>query len=90
MHPTNCNGLTATNSQPAETYREITNDLNSATGARHSKAEASLIAILALAGHSVYQLKDGGYLVSKYGYTFHAGDFDALLAFTVRLGVCHE
>ena len=89
MH-TNGNGLTADNSQPAKTFTQSTNALNFATGKRISKAESSLCAMLALAGHAVHSLKNGGYLVCKWGYTHHAGDLDALKAFAVRLGVCHE
>lgn len=69
---------------------QITNDLDFATGARHGKAESNLRALLALAGHAVYPLRDGAYLVSKYGYTHHATDLEGLQAFAVRLGVCHE
>ena len=66
---------------------DTTNDLNFATGTRHSKAIATQVAELALRGHEVHQLTDGGYLVCKYGYTHHAPDFEALQAFTQRLGV---
>ena len=45
---------------------------------------------MAMAGHAVYPLKDGGYLVCKYGYTHNADDLDGLHDFAVRLGVCHE
>ena len=64
-----------------------THDLNFATGTRHSKAMATQVAELAIAGHAVHQLKGGGFLVSKYGHTFHALDFAALQAFARRLGV---
>ena len=84
------NGLDAANDQPAKTYTQDTNDLNFATGTRRSKAESSLCALLALAGHAVHSLKDGGFFVCKYGYTHHASDQDALKAFAVRLGVFHE
>ena len=87
MNSTKGNGLTADNSQPAETYKQDTNDLNFATGTRRSKAESNLCEMLALAGHAVHSLKDGGYLVCKYGYTHHASDLEALKAFAVRLGV---
>ncbi len=90
MTPTNSNGLAAANNQPAKTYTQNTNDLDFATGARRSKAESNIRAVLALAGHAVYQLKDGGYLVCKYGYSHHASSLEALQAFAVRLGVCHE
>lgn len=56
----------------------------------NSKAESSLRAILAFAGHAVHPLRDDSYLVCKYGYTHHASDLEALKAFAVKLGVCHE
>ena len=84
------NGLTAINSQPARTFTQDTNDLNFATGTRNSKAESNLRALLALAGHAVHTLRDDSYLVCKYGYTHHASDLEALKAFAVKLGVCHE
>ena len=64
-----------------------TNDLDFAIGERHSKAIATQIAHLAIAGHVVHQLIDGGYLVCKYGYTHHAKNFEALQAFARKLGV---
>lgn len=64
-----------------------TNDLDFATGERHSKAIATQIAHLAIAGHVTHQLIDGGFLVCKYGYTHHAPDFEALQAFARKLGV---
>ncbi len=66
---------------------DTTNGLNFATGTRHSKAIATQIAELVIRGHSVHQLKDGGFLVCKYGHTFHAIDFGDLQAFARRLGV---
>ena len=66
---------------------DTTNDLNFATGTRHSKAIATQIAKLAIRGHAVHQLKDGGFLVCKYGHTFHAIDFADLQAFARRFGV---
>ena len=66
---------------------DTTNDLNFATGTRNLKAIATQVAQLAIRGHAVHQLKDGGFLVCKYGHTFHAADFAALLAFARRLGV---
>ena len=66
---------------------DTTNDLNFATGTRHSKAIATQVAKLAIRGHAVHQLKDGGFLVCKYGHTFHAIDFAELQAFARRLGV---
>lgn len=64
-----------------------TNDLDFATGERPGKAIATQIAQLAIAGHAVHQLADGGYWVCKYGYTHHAKDFEALQAFARKLGV---
>ena len=66
---------------------ETTNDLNFATGTRHSKAIATQVAQFALRGHTVHQLKDGRFLVCKYGHTFHANDFTALQALARQLGV---
>jgi hypothetical protein len=63
------------------------NDLNFATGQRPSKAIATQVAQLAIRGHAVHQLKDGGFLVCKYGHTFHANDFAELQAFARRLEV---
>lgn len=90
MNSTQGNGLTADNSQPAKFYKQHTNDLDFPTGQRQRKAESNLCALLALAGHAVHSLKDDGYLVCKYGYTHQASDLDALRAFAIRLGVCHE
>ena len=90
MHSTTSNGLAAANNQPAENCKLNTESLDFAIGTRGSQAETSLIARLVLAGHSVCPLREGGYLVSKWNYTFHAGDIDELQAFAVRLGVSHE
>jgi hypothetical protein len=87
MIPAKSNGLTATNSQPAETHLQTTNSLDCATGNGPSKAIAFQIAELTQNGHSVHQLSEGGYLVSKYGMTHYAPDFEALLDFSKRLGV---
>ena len=51
---------------------DTTNDLNFATAIR---------------GHAVHHLKDGEFLVCKYGHTFHANDFAEFQAFARRLGV---
>jgi hypothetical protein len=52
-----------------------------------SKAIATQVAHLAIAGHAVHPLADGGYLVCKYGYTYEARDFEALQVFARKLGV---
>ena len=49
-----------------------TNDLNFATGQRPSKAIATKIAQLALAGHAVQRLKCGDFLICKWGYSQYA------------------
>jgi hypothetical protein len=54
------------------------------------KAIATQLAHLAIAGHTVHKLVDGGYLVCKYGYTHHAQDFASLQCFARRLGVSNE
>lgn len=90
MNHTKGNGLTADNSQPAKTCTQDTNDLNYATGTRHRKAESTLIARLALAGHVVHKGRCDDYTVCKYGYTHYCQDLIELHAFAVRLGVCHD
>ena len=90
MNHTINNGLTTPHSQPAETFTQDTSNLNFATGARNSKAELNQIARFALAGHAVHPLREGGYLVSKWGYVFYAKNIDALHAFAARMGVRHE
>lgn len=64
-----------------------TNDLDFATGQRPSKAIATQIAKLALAGHAVHKLQCDDFLVCKYGYSHYAQDFEALQAFARKLGV---
>lgn len=69
-----------------------TNGANFRTGdaigqAPDGKTIATQIACLALAGHAVHQIADGGYLVCKYGYTHHGKDLAALQSFARRLGV---
>ena len=83
--PTNGKAPGAINTEGLTT--DTTNDLNFAIGTRHSKAIATQVAELASRGHAVHQLKDGGFLVCKYGHTFHANDFAELQAFARRLGV---
>ena len=83
--PTNGKAPGAINTEGLTT--DTTNDLNFATGTRHSKAIAMQVAELANRGNAVHQLKDGGFLVCKYGHTVHANDFAELQAFARRLGV---
>ena len=66
---------------------DTTNDLDFATGQRQRKAITTQIAELAIRGHAVHELKGGGFLVCKYGYTHYAQDFEALQTFAQRLGV---
>jgi hypothetical protein len=51
------------------------------------KAIATQLAELAIAGHVVHKLIDGGYLVCKYGMTRYCKDFAELQAFARQLGV---
>ena len=67
--------------------QNTTNDLDYATGQRPGKAIATQIAELALAGHTVHKLQCGDFLVSKWGYSHYAQDFEALQAFAKKLGV---
>ena len=89
MH-TNSNGLAAANNQPAETFTLSLNDLDYPTGKRLRKAESTLLARLALAGHFVNRGRCDDYTVCKYGYAHYCQDLIELHAFAVRLGVCHE
>ncbi len=83
-HKSECPGGAGQNAEVS------TNDLDFPANQRRSKAESTLCAVLALAGHSVHPLRDGGYFVAKWGYTYQADDIADLQAFAVRLGVCHE
>ena len=83
--PTNKKAPSAINTEELTT--DTTNDVNFATGTRYSKAIATQVAELSIRGHAAHHLKDGGFLVCKYGHTFHANDFAELQAFARRLGV---
>ena len=83
--PTNEKAPGAINTEGLTT--DTTNDLNFATGTRRSKAEATQIAELALAGHAVHKGKSGDYLVCKYGMSRYCQDFDELQLFARKLGV---
>lgn len=52
-----------------------------------AKATATLIAKLALAGHTVHAGKAGDYLVSRWGMSRHCQDLESLQTFADRLGV---
>ena len=68
----------------------ITNDLDYATGQRPSKAIATQVAELALAGHTVHKLQCGDFLVCRWGYSQcaqYAQDLDALQDLARKLGV---
>ena len=81
VRATNSNGLhTDTNASNFASHGPLNQ-------APDGKAIATQIAHLAIAGHAVHKLIDGGYLVCKYGHTFHAQDFAALQCFARRLGV---
>lgn len=51
------------------------------------KAIATQIALLALAGHAVHKSRCGDFIICKYGITKYCQDFDALQAFSRKLGV---
>jgi len=55
-----------------------------------SKAIATQIARLALAGHHVIKGDRGDYTVCKFGLTRYCADYAALVAFAVKVGVNHE
>lgn len=58
-----------------------------ATSERQRRAEASLIARFALAGHAVNTCRSGDYVVSKWGLTRYCENFEALQAFARQIGV---
>jgi hypothetical protein len=82
-HKSECPGLAG------HIAEQSSNTLNFATDTRTSKSEAELIFDLKKSGHSVHALKDGGYIISQWGFSNHAKDIKALQAFAVRVGVCH-
>jgi len=51
------------------------------------KPEATAIAKLAFAGHVVHRGKCNDFIVSKWGMTYYAQDFDELEKFAKKLGV---
>lgn len=51
------------------------------------KAVATLVAQFALAGHSVHELTEGGFIVCKFGYAKHCPDARALAGFAKIVGV---
>jgi hypothetical protein len=48
---------------------------------------ATQIVHLTIAGHAVRKTAHGGFLVCKYGMSYHAEDFADLQAFALELGV---
>lgn len=50
------------------------------------KHEATLMAKLALRGHAVYRIVEGGYIVVFHGYVKRCADLVALEAFAVQVG----
>ena len=76
----NSNGLTATNSQPAETNKS-TNDLDFPTGQRQRKDESTLFARLALAGYEVRSCGYSDYVVSINRISEYCSDMRELREF---------
>jgi hypothetical protein len=52
-----------------------------------AKATETLIAKLALAGHTVHAGRAGDFMVTRRGISRHCQDFDSLQAFARQLGV---
>lgn len=50
------------------------------------KAEATLMAQLALRGHATHKLTSGGFLVVRQGCSRHCSDIEALEAFARQVG----
>jgi hypothetical protein len=51
------------------------------------KTEATLIALFALAGHSVHRQADGGYMVCRFGYSKHCLALSDMERFARQTGV---
>jgi hypothetical protein len=64
-----------------------TNGANFPTPERQGKATSTLIAQLAIAGHSVHTGNAGGFTVCKYGMARQCQDLAELQAFARQLGV---
>lgn len=78
-----------------EGFRTDTNNANFASHgpiqqAPDTKATASQIARLALAGHHVIRGDRGDFTVTKYGLIRYCANFAELVAFALKLGVNHE
>ena len=52
-----------------------------------SKAIATLIAQISLAGHAVHKATDGSYTVCRYGLSRYCGDIGDLQSFAKMVGV---
>jgi len=50
------------------------------------KVLSTLMAALALHGHAVHELAEGGFLVTRWGMTRHCPGLDALQAFARQIG----
>ncbi|MBP9904873.1 MAG: hypothetical protein KBF66_04895 [Rhodoferax sp.] len=50
------------------------------------KTVATLMAKLALAGHTVHRSPDGGFTCCKFGLTRYCADFTAMVAFAKKVG----
>ncbi len=86
MNLTKGNGQGAANTLAAETTYK-TNDLNYATTERRRKAQATVIAVLALRGFTVEPHPNGDFLVTASGLSHYLQDLEALQDFAK--GVCH-
>lgn len=63
------------------TYRGDARDTHTPT-----KHESTVVAHLALAGHTVHRLAAGGWLVTKYGHVRECSDLESLEQFAKRVG----
>ena len=70
-------------------FNQQQNSTQAITSPQHAtpKAVVTQIAQLALHGHAVHQLRDGAFLVCKYGMTKYCVDFPELKDFARKLGV---
>jgi hypothetical protein len=54
------------------------------------KQVANVIAALALRGHAVHELADGGFITTRWGMARHCPGFTELKAFARQIGAVHE
>lgn len=60
--------------------------MTAATTPTDAKAVATIKAKLAIMGHAVFDLAEGGYIVTRWGMVRHCADVGQLAAFLEQIG----